>query len=115
MRRLQYFCSQINSALQYSNIAFLKRIDMKIKAIQIQLLVFLLSLAPLSFSQTINLNSAASYAIYSTGGAVTNSGTIYKTRVTGNVGTSSDPTLPGFGNIDGKLTNVSNLAANIIF
>lgn len=101
--------------MQYSNIAFLKRIDMKKKAIQIQLLVFLLSLAPLSFSQTINLNSAASYAIYSTGGAVTNSGTIYKTRVTGNVGTSSDPTLPGFGNIDGKLTNVSNLAANIIF
>ena len=86
---------------------------MKINAIQIQLLVFLLTLAPLSFSQTINLNSAASYAIYSTGGAVTNSGTIYKTRVTGNVGTSSDPTLPGFGNIDGKLTTVSNGSANL--
>ncbi|MFM1946887.1 MAG: hypothetical protein RL207_1170 [Bacteroidota bacterium] len=75
-------------------------------------LFFLATLPKISYSQIINLGTAANYAIYSTGGAVTNSGTIFKTRVTGNVGTSSDPTLPGFGNIDGQLTTVSNLTAN---
>jgi hypothetical protein len=69
-------------------------------------------LPSIGFAQSVNLGSAASYAIYSTGGAVTNGGTIFKTRVTGNIGTSSDPTLPGFGNIDGNLTNVSNLVTN---
>lgn len=45
---------------------------MKINALQFQLLLLLFSLAPLGFSQTNNLNSAAFYGIYSTGGAVTN-------------------------------------------
>ena len=72
------------------------------KKLTLILVLFLLATLPkISYSQIINLGSAANYAIYSTGGAVTNSGTIFKTRVTGNVGTSSDPTVPGFGNIDG--------------
>ena len=72
------------------------------KKLTLILVLFLLATLPkISYSQIINLGSAANYAIYSTGGAVTNSGTIFTTRVTGNVGTSSDPTLPGFGNIDG--------------
>ncbi|MCX8487219.1 MAG: ice-binding family protein, partial [Crocinitomicaceae bacterium] len=83
------------------------------KKLTLILVLFLLATLPkISYSQIINLGSAANYTIYSTGGAVTNSGTIFKTRVTGNVGTSSDPTLPGFGNIDVKLTTVSNLVAN---
>lgn len=85
---------------------------MKKKLTLILSLFFLAALPKISYTQIIHLGTAADYAIYSTGGAVTNSGAIFKTRVTGNVGTSSDPTLPGFGNIDGKLTMVSNLSAN---
>lgn len=83
------------------------------KNLPINLIVlFLLIIPSISKSQVINLGVAESYAIYTTGGAVTNSGTIYKTRVTGDVGTLSDPTLPGFGNIDGDLTTVANTALN---
>ena len=87
---------------------------MKKKLSLFLLIVLLLTLPSISHTQIINLGTAANYAIYSTGGAVSNSGTIFKTRVTGNVGTSSDPTLPGFGNIDGKLTTVSNLTENTL-
>jgi hypothetical protein len=65
-------------------------------------------------AQVVSLGSSASYALYSTGGAVSNGGTVFKTRITGDVGSASDPTLPGFGNIDGKLTTVSNLTTNTL-
>jgi gliding motility-associated-like protein len=65
-------------------------------------------------TQVVSLGSSASYALYSTGGAVSNGGTVFKTRITGDVGSASDPTLPGFGNIDGKLTTVSNLTTNTL-
>jgi hypothetical protein len=88
---------------------------MKIK----QLLAFwvlLLFLIPKvsNAQQAPDLGLVTSYAIYSTGGAVTNGGTIEKTRVTGNVGTSDTPTMPGFGNIDGLLTFVSNPSNGLI-
>jgi hypothetical protein len=76
------------------------------------IVLFLLIIPSESKSQVINLGVAESYAIYTTGGAVTNSGAIYKSNVTGNIGTSSDPTLPGFGNIDGDLTSVANTTLN---
>lgn len=83
------------------------------KIVHFALLFFLVLLIPENGkAQLVNLGSAADYMLYSTGGAVTNSGTIYKTRITGNIGTSSDPTLPGFGNIDGNIINVSNLLVN---
>jgi gliding motility-associated-like protein len=65
-------------------------------------------------AQVVSLGSSASYALYSTGGAVSNGWTVFKTRITGDVGSASDPTLPGFGNIDGKLTTVSNLTTNTL-
>jgi gliding motility-associated-like protein len=65
-------------------------------------------------AQVVSLGSSASYALYTTGGAVSNGGTVFKTRITGDVGSASDPTLPGFGNIDGKLTTVSNLTTNTL-
>lgn len=76
------------------------------------IILFLIIIPEISSAQSINLGVAKEFAIYSTGGAVTNSGTVFKTRVTGNIGSSSDPTLPGFGNIDGDLTTVSNLSLN---
>jgi hypothetical protein len=83
------------------------------KKLHFTYLILMLFLLPVvGIAQTVNLGSAASYALYSTGGAVTNGGTIFKTRITGNVGTSSDPTLPGFGNIDGNMTTVSDLVVN---
>jgi outer membrane protein OmpA-like peptidoglycan-associated protein len=98
--------------LQDEKLFTCKRPDMKKKLTIILFIVLLFALSRIGYSQIINLGSAANYAIYSTRGAVSNSGTVFKTRVTGNVGTSSDLTLPGFGNIDGKLTTVSNLVAN---
>ena len=65
-------------------------------------------------AQVVSLGLSASYGLYSTGGAVSNGGTVFKTRITGDVGSASDPTLPGFGNIDGKLTTVSNLTTNTL-
>jgi gliding motility-associated-like protein len=72
--------------------------------------VLLLFLTPnVGYTQTApDLGLATPYALYSTGGAVSNAGTVFLTRITGNVGTASDPTLPGFGNIDGLLTTVAN-------
>jgi hypothetical protein len=85
---------------------------MKIKQLYTFMVLVLFLIPKVSEAQAPNLGSAASYALYSTGGAVTNGGTIFKTRITGNIGTSSDPTMPGFGNIDGNITDVSDLTLN---
>jgi len=66
--------------------------------------VTLLSFPKADYAQAPNLGSAAAYALFTTVGAVTNSGTTYLTKVTGNVGTNSSPTITGFGNVDGVMT-----------
>jgi gliding motility-associated-like protein len=85
---------------------------MKIKQLYTFMVLLLFLIPKVSKAQAPSLGSAASYALYSTGGAVTNGGTIFKTRITGNIGTSSNPTMPGFGNIDGNITDVSDLTLN---
>ncbi len=66
--------------------------------------VTLLALPKTNFGQAPNLGTAANYALFTSVGSVTNSGITYLTRVTGNVGTNSAPTITGFGNVDGVMT-----------
>ncbi len=74
-----------------------------------KIIVLLLLFFPkIHFGQAPNLGSAADYTLFSTIGAVTNVGSPFLTRITGNVGTASDPTLPNFGNVDGVMTVVSD-------
>ncbi|MDF2438419.1 MAG: hypothetical protein K0Q95_2795 [Bacteroidota bacterium] len=59
----------------------------------------LLTVPAVSFGQSINLGTAANFALFSTNGAVGNSGI---THVTGNVGTNSGSST-GFGNVNGQM------------
>lgn len=60
------------------------------------------------FGQTINLGSAADYVLFTTAGAVGNTGI---SHVTGNIGTNVGG-ITAFGNIDGTL-NAANAASSI--
>ncbi len=70
--------------------------------------VTLLSFPKINFGQAPDLGTAANFALFTSVGAVTNSGTTYLTHVTGNVGTNSAPTITGFGNVDGVMTYTGN-------
>jgi len=61
--------------------------------------VTLLTLPKTTFSQAPNLGTAANFVLFSTNGAVTNSGI---SHVTGNVGTNSGSST-GFGNVNGGM------------
>lgn len=50
--------------------------------------LFIFVVPTLGNSQSINLGNAINYALYTTGGAVTNTGIVYKTIVSGNIGSS---------------------------
>ena len=61
--------------------------------------VSLLSSPRASFAQTPNLGSAANFALFSSVGAVGNTGI---SQITGNVGTNSGA-VTGFGNVNGVM------------
>jgi len=63
----------------------------------------LLSCPKVNFGQAPTLGTTANFALFTTVGAVTNSGTTYLTHITGNVGSNSAPTITGFGNVDGQM------------
>lgn len=62
----------------------------------------MLWLPGLSYGQTITLGTARNFVLFTSAGAVTNSGTAYLTKLTGNVGTNSGSST-GFGNVDGGM------------
>ncbi len=64
----------------------------------------LLSFPKTNFGQAPNLGTAANYTLFTSVGAVTNSGITYLTHITGNVGSNSATTITGFGNVDGVMT-----------
>lgn len=77
---------------------------MKIK-IQNTLTAIVLFLTPtMNFAQAQapDLGTAANFALFSTDEAVSNSGTSYLTRITGNVGSNGGP-VSGFGNVNGQM------------
>ncbi len=55
-----------------------------------------------SFAQAPNLGTAANFVVFSSVGAVTNSGTGFLTKLTGHVGANSGA-ITGFGNVDGNM------------
>ena len=65
--------------------------------------VVLFAAPMLAIAQAPPLGTAANFVLFTSVGAVTNSGIPYLTRLTGNVGTNSAPTITGFGNIDGQM------------
>ncbi len=72
--------------------------------ILLNITMILLLLSPkANFGQAPNLGTTANFALFTTVGAVSNAGIPYLTKVTGNVGTNSAPTITGFGNVDGQM------------
>lgn len=59
------------------------------------------------FGQTINLGSAADFSLFTTNGAVTNSGI---SHITGNVGTNNGSST-GFGNVNGGMHDGDGISA----
>lgn len=56
----------------------------------------------ISYGQVITLGTARNFVLFTSVGAVTNSGTAYLTKLTGNVGSNSGSST-GFGNVDGGM------------
>ncbi len=64
----------------------------------------LLFLMPaVSFGQTITLGTAANFVLFTTNGAMSNSGTPHLTHLTGHVGSNLAGSVTGFGNVDGQM------------
>jgi hypothetical protein len=75
---------------------------MKIKLLK-ALMAAILFLGPIvSFGQAPSLGTAANFVLFTTVGAVTNSGIPHLTHLTGNVGSNSGSST-GFGNVDGGM------------
>lgn len=72
---------------------------MKKKLLLIVSLVTLLSSSTISFAQAPNLGTAANFVLFTSTGAVTNTGT---SQLTGHVGTNSGSST-GFGNVNGVM------------
>ncbi len=70
-------------------------------------ITFLLFLPKSNFAQAPTLGTAASFVLFSSNGAVTNTGI---TRLTGNVGTNSGSST-GFGNVDGVMHDGGSASA----
>ena len=63
----------------------------------------LLLLPALSFSQAPTLGTAVNFVLFTTNGAMTNSGIPHLTHLTGNVGSNLAAAISGFGNVDGQM------------
>lgn len=72
---------------------------MKTKLLFTVMAGFLLLFPNVNFGQTIDLGTAADFELFSTNGAVTNTGI---TQITGNVGTNNGSST-GFGNVNGVM------------
>ena len=71
--------------------------------------IALLVLPKINFGQAPPLGTAANWALFSTAGAITNTGTGFLTKVTGNVGTVAGG-ITGFSNVDGVMTFTGHAA-----
>jgi hypothetical protein len=80
---------------------------MKLKLLTILTAVLLLLIPNVTFGQTINLGTAANFAIFSTNGAVSNTSI---SHVTGNVGTNNGSST-GFGNVNGVMNDNNGTTA----
>jgi len=72
---------------------------MKTRLFNVLAAVILLLIPTLSIAQTINLGTAANYVLFSTNGAVSNTGI---SQLTGNIGTNNGSST-AFGNVNGNM------------
>ncbi len=77
------------------------------KLLQNATMVALLSLPILNFGQAPTLGTAANFVLFSTNGAVSNTGT---SHLTGNVGTNNGSST-AFGNVDGVMNDQNGVSA----
>src|SRR4051812_15116148 len=85
---------------------------MKTKLLKALTAVVLFLMPNVDFAQAPVLGTAANFVLFSTVGAVTNSGIPHLTHLTGNVGSNSGSST-GFGNVDGQMHDgdVASIAA----
>ncbi|OFY91817.1 MAG: hypothetical protein A2236_02930 [Bacteroidetes bacterium RIFOXYA2_FULL_33_7] len=76
---------------------------MKTKRFNLLIAVILFLIPTLNYAQAPDMGTSADYALFTSVGAVTNSGTGFLTKITGNVGTNSG-IVSGFGNVNGVMT-----------
>ncbi|MFA6403579.1 MAG: ice-binding family protein [Salinivirgaceae bacterium] len=81
---------------------------MKTQLLSVLTAVILLLMPSLNFAQAPPLGTAADFVLFTTAGEVKNQGETFLTLLTGNVGTNSNSTSPGFGNIDGTMYFTGN-------
>src|SRR4029077_4726882 len=77
-------------------------ITMKSKLLLIIIAVTLLSFPKVNFGQVINQGTTTDFVLFTTVGAVTNTGAQLTTHLTGNVGSNSGSST-GFGNVNGDM------------
>jgi len=77
---------------------------MKNILLSISLLMFLITLPYITFSQVVTLGTAANFELFTTVGAITNTGI---SKVSGNVGSNSGA-VTGFGNVNGVMQVPAN-------
>jgi gliding motility-associated-like protein len=58
-----------------------------------------------------SLGKAATFAMFTKSGSISNSGSLTKTKITGNVGSAGGGLTTGFGNIDGQMLDGKPLSA----
>jgi len=80
---------------------------MKTKLLLAITAILLLSMPNNSFGQTINLGTTADFVLFSTNGAITNTGI---SQLTGNVGTNNGSST-GFGNVNGVMHDADGASA----
>ena len=80
---------------------------MKNKLVLIIIAIMLLNFPKVNFGQAPNLGTAANFVLFSTAGAVTNTGI---SHLTGNVGTNSGSST-GFGNVNGVMHDNDGVSA----
>ena len=80
---------------------------MKTKLLNTLAVASMLLIPNLNFGQTINLGTAADFVLFSTNGAVSNSGI---SHLTGNVGTNNGSST-AFGNVNGVMNDANGVSA----
>jgi len=85
----------------------LSKITAKKVAIYIILVGALVNYSVIAFSQSPSLGTVADFVLFSSNGAVTNTGI---SQLTGNVGTNTGP-ISGFGNVNGVMQNIDGATA----
>jgi len=75
---------------------------MKIKLLSVLAAVVFFLTPNVNFAQAPTLGTAAGYVLFTTNGALTNSGIPHLTHLTGNIGSNLAASVTGFGNVDGQ-------------